>query len=168
MLPSPTPVADETLRISLHEGRRDELWPLFELAPDPVEAIRGYFHDGVVHIATLGGIPVGHSQVIALEGVHELRTLAVFPGHRRRGLGTRLVARAAAWVRDHGGDRLVTATASVDLDVLGFYQRLGFRVLRVERDAFDPVTGRPEGLVAQRIPVRDRLWLELELSPGES
>src|SRR5215470_19707163 len=116
MLPSPTPVAEETLRISRHEGRRDELWPLFELAPDSVQAIRSYLDEGVVHVLTLGGMPVGLSQVLALEGVHELRSLVVFRGHRRRGLGTRLVARAAAWVRDHAGDRLVTGLPAADLD----------------------------------------------------
>ena len=166
MLPSPTPVADDTLRISQHEGRRDALWPLFELAHDSVEAIRGYLHDGVVHVATRGAVPVGLSQVIALEGVHELRSLVVFPGHRRRGLGTRLVARAAAWVRDQAGDQLITATAAADLDVLGFYQRLGFRMLRIERDAFTPERGYPEGLSVRGVPMRDRIWLEMPLKSG--
>ena len=164
MLPSPTPAAHHVLRISLHEGSRHDLWPLFELAHDSAQAIRGDFHQGVVHVATLGGMAVGLSQVIPIGGgVHELRSLAVFPGFRRRGLGTRLAARSAAWVRDHSGDRLVTGTASADLDVLGFYQRLGFRVLRVERDAFGPGTKCPEGLVANGIPVRDRVWLEMPL-----
>jgi GNAT superfamily N-acetyltransferase len=167
MLPSPTPVVDDTLRISLHEGRREELWPLFELAPDSAEAIRGYLREGVVHVTTLGAVPVGLSQVIALEGVHELRSLVVGPGHRRRGLGTRLVARAAAWVRDQGGERLVTATAAAELDVVGFYQRLGFRMLRIERDAFTPERGYPDGLSLRGVPVRDRIWLEMPLqSPG--
>lgn len=163
MLPSPTPVTDATLRISVHEGRRDDLWALFELAHDSVHAIRGYLDEGVVHVLTLGGMPVGHSHVVALEGVHELRSLVVFPRHRRRGLGTRLVARAAAWVRDHGGDRLVTGMPAADLDVLGFYQRLGFRMLRIERDAFTAERGYPDGLSVRGVPVRDRVWLEMPL-----
>lgn len=164
MLPSPTPATDDTLRIALHEGSRNTLWPLFELADDSAVAIRRYLDQGVVHVATTGGMPVGHSQVLPVEeGVYELRSLAVVPRHRRRGLGTRLLARSASWVRDRSGSRLVAGVASAALDVLGFYERLGFRVLRVDRDAYGPESGYPEGLFAHGIPVRDRVWLELEL-----
>jgi hypothetical protein len=50
--------------------------------------------------------------------------------------------------------------------VLRFYQLLGFRLLRVERDAFTPETGYPE-IVVDGIPLRDRVWLSLTLN-GES
>jgi len=164
MLPFPTPAGDETLRIALHEGSRDELWPLFELADDSLVAIREYVDQGIVHVATSRGMLLGHSQVLPREdGSYELRSLAVLPGLRRRGLGTRLVARSASWVRDRSGDRLVTATTTADLDVLGFYQRLGFRVLRVDRDAYGPGHGDSDLLVTNGIQVRDRMWLELEL-----
>ena len=103
-------------------------------------------------------------QVLPLDGgVYELRGLAVLSRRRRRGLGTRLVARSASWVRDQSGNRLVAGIPSSDLDVLGFSQRLGFRVLRVDRDAYGPERGYPDGLLANGIQVRDRVWLELEL-----
>ena len=164
MLSFPTPAGDETLRIALHEGSRHDLWPLFELADDSLVAIREYLDQGVVHVASSGGTLLGHSQVLPVEeGIYELRSLAVIPGLRRRGLGTRLVARSASWVRARSGDRLVAATPSADLDVLGFYQRLGFRVFRVDRDAYGPGHGYSDSLVTNGIRVRDRVWLELEL-----
>ncbi len=164
MLSFPTPAGDETLRIALHEGSRHDLWPLFELADDSLVAIREYLDQGVVHVASSGGTLLGHSQVLRVEeGIYELRSLAVIPGLRRRGLGTRLVARSASWVRARSGDRLVAATPSADLDVLGFYQRLGFRVFRVDRDAYGPRHGYSDRLVTNGIQVRDRVWLELEL-----
>ena len=164
MLPLPTPAPDQTFRIALHEGSRLDLWSLFELADESTVAIFEYLDQGVVHVATIGGLPVGYSQVLPVEGgVYELRSLAVLPGRRRRGIGTRLVARSASWVRDRSGNRLVAATPSSDLDALGFYQRLGFRVLRVDRDAYGPEHGYPDSLVANGIRVRDRVWLELEL-----
>jgi len=164
MLPLPTPPPDETFRIALFEGRRHDLWSLFELADASAASICSYLDRGALHLATIGGMPVGHSQVLELEpGVYELRSLAVVPRRRRRGLATRLVARSAAWVRERSGTRLVTGAASAALDVLGFYLRLGFRVVRVERDAYGPERGYPEGLLAHGIPVRDRIWLELEL-----
>ena len=164
MLPFRTPAVDETLRIAVHEGSRHDLWPLFELADDSPVAIREYLDQGVVHVASTGGMPIGHSQVLLVEeGIYELRSLAVIPGRRRRGLGTRLVARSASWVRERSGSRLVAASPSAHLDVLGFFQRLGFRVLRVERDAYGPEHGYSDRLGTQGIQVRDRVWLELEL-----
>jgi GNAT superfamily N-acetyltransferase len=164
MLPFPTPVADDPLRIVLHEGSRRVLWPLFRLADDSALAIGEYLDQGAVHVATTGGMPVGLSQVVEVgEGAYELRSLAVFPGRRRRGFGTRLVARSASWARDRSGDRLVAGIPAAKLDALGFYQRLGFRLLRVERDAYGPEHGYSDTLVANGIRVRDRVWLELEI-----
>ena len=164
MLPFPTPVADAPLRIALHEGSRRELWPLFKLADDSAVAIGEYLDEGVVHVATAGKLAVGHSQVIEVEpGVCELRSLAVLPGRRRKGLGTRLVARSVSWLRERSIHRLVTGIPSANLDVLGFYQRLGFRLVRVDRDAYCPEHGYSEELRANGIRVLDRVWLELEL-----
>jgi GNAT superfamily N-acetyltransferase len=137
---------------------------LFALADDSAVAIGEYLDEGVVHVATIGGTALGLSQVVQMEGgVCELRSLAVLPGRRRRGLGTRLVARSASWARERSGNRLVTGIPSARLDVLGFCQRLGFRVLRVDRDVYGPEHGYSEGLVAHGIQVRDRVWLELQL-----
>jgi hypothetical protein len=47
----------------------------------------------------------------------------------------------------------VVATAAADVGNLRFYQRQGFRVHRVERDAFTPATG----LHIDGIELRDRL-----------
>jgi hypothetical protein len=62
-----------------------------------------------------------------------------------------------------GERRLVVATAAADVGTLRFYQRLGFRMLRVERDAFTPADGYAEGLTIDGIPLRDRVWLDLAL-----
>ena len=164
MLPFPTAVADAPLRIALHEGSRRELWSLFELADGSATAIGEYLDHGVVHVATSGATAVGHSQVIEVEpGICELRSLAVLPGHRQKGLGTRLVARSVSWLRERSVLRLVVGFPAANLDVLGFYQRLGFRLLRVDRDAYGPELGYSEELHTNGIRVRDRVWLELGL-----
>ena len=164
MLPFPTAVADAPLRIALHEGSRRELWPLFKLADDSAGAIAEYLDRGVVHVAAIGEMTVGHSQVVEVEpGVCELRSLAVLPGQRRKGLGTLLVARSVSWLRERSIQRLIVGFPSANLDVLAFYQLLGFRLLRVDRDAYGPDHGYPEELLANGIRVRDRVWLELEL-----
>lgn len=164
MLPSPTPSDARGVRIELHHGSRHELWPLFELADDSALAIRRYLDLGLVHVASIGGIAIGHAQIVPHDvRLWELKSLAVLAPYQERGVGTALVRRSVTWVREHGGRQLLVATASADLDTVGFYQRLGFRMLRIERDAFTTEDGYPAGLSVRGVPVRDRIWLELPL-----
>jgi hypothetical protein len=58
---------------------------------------------------------------------------------------------------------VLVATASADTGNLRFYQRLGFRMLRIQRDAFTTAHGYPDGLTIDGIPLRDRVWLTLDL-----
>jgi hypothetical protein len=55
---------------------------------------------------------------------------------------------------------LVVATAAADIGNLRFYQRLGFRMRSIERDAFTAATGYPPGIVLDGIELRDRVWLD--------
>ena len=41
--------------------------------------------------------------------------------------------------------------------------RPGFRMRSVEPDAFTPATGYPAGIRVDGIPLRDRVWLEMDL-----
>jgi hypothetical protein len=50
-------------------------------------------------------------------------------------------------------------TSSADIANLRFYQRRGFRMLSIERDAFTPADGYPEGIETDGLPLRDRVWL---------
>jgi hypothetical protein len=55
---------------------------------------------------------------------------------------------------------VLVATAAADIGNLRFYQRQGFRMRSVERDAFTPATGYPPGLLIDGIELRDRVWLD--------
>ena len=48
-------------------------------------------------------------------------------------------------------------------DSLRFYQRQGFRLYQIVRDAFIPSKGYAEGVMIDGIPLRDQVWLELNL-----
>jgi hypothetical protein len=58
------------------------------------------------------------------------------------------------------------ATATASVDNLRFYQRLGFRMLEIERDAFTEADGYATGIVVNGIPLRDRVSLTLDLQPA--
>lgn len=151
--------------IRWHHGERRALSHLFELAEDSPEQLDRYLHLGRVLVAVEDGSIVGHLQLVdgRDSGEVELQSMAVAERRQRRGVGRALVERAIAECRLSGAGTLLVATAAADLGNLRFYQLMGFRMLRVERDAFTAAEGYPEGLVIDGIPLRDRVWLTMAL-----
>jgi GNAT superfamily N-acetyltransferase len=139
--------------VELHHGERAELRPLFELAEDSAVELDAYLDAGEVLVAREDGEVVGHLQLVG----DEIKNMAVRESHRGRGVGRALVTAARARVR---GNVLRVATAAADTGNLRFYQRLGFRMRSVERDAFTEQTGYPPGIVLDGIELRDRVWLD--------
>lgn len=58
-----------------------------------------------------------------------IETVVVSREHRRRGVGRRLMAEAAAWGRRHGAVEVVLTTWVGNDGAEAFYARLGYRVL---------------------------------------
>jgi ribosomal protein S18 acetylase RimI-like enzyme len=147
------------LRVVEYAGARRDLRALFELAEDSAQELDAYIDAGRVLVALDGDAVIGHVQVI--DG--EIKNVAVDPAHQRRGVGRALVEAAIATARDDAQSVLVVATASADVGNLRFYQRLGFRMRSIERDAFTPANGYEDGIEVDGIPLRDRVWLDLDL-----
>jgi predicted N-acetyltransferase YhbS len=142
--------------IRWHSGDRAELRPLFALADDSPAQLDAYIDKGRVLVAVDDGEIVGHAQLIG----DELKSLAVAQDRQGEGIGSALVARAIDECRAAGARTLMVATAAADIGNLRFYQRLGFRIRSVERDAFTPATGYDPGLLIGGIELRDRVWLD--------
>lgn len=51
--------------------------------------------------------------------------LAVHPGHRRKGLGRRMMAAAQEWLRDRDAPKIQLMVRSENADVIAFYEALG-------------------------------------------
>ena len=157
--------AARPVEISWYRSIRRELWGLFALAEESPAVIEELIDQGGVLVATLAGEIVGCLQLLDPdgEGEIELAILAVAEEHQNRGIGTALVERAIAEARDQGLQTMRVGTSSADITNLRFYQRRGFRMLAVERDAFTPAYGYPDGITTDGIPLRDRVWLTLAL-----
>jgi DNA-binding transcriptional ArsR family regulator/N-acetylglutamate synthase-like GNAT family acetyltransferase len=153
------------VEIDWHAGPRSELRPLFELAEDSQMQLDRYLELGRVLVAVRGSEMVGHLQLVpmARERELELKNMTVVPQQRRTGVGRGLVAAALRASAAEGWSRMLVATGAADVGNLRFYQRLGFRLLSVERDAFTPATGYPTPIVIDGIPLRDRVWLSHDL-----
>ena len=145
--------------VTEYSGPRAELRPLFELAEDSTAELDSYIDAGRVLVARSGDEIVGHLQLIECE----LKNMAVLPEHQGQGIGRTLVDAAIELARGAGCSSLTVATAAADIGNLRFYQRLGFRMASIERDAFTEATGYARGLTVDGIELRDRVWLDRPL-----
>ena len=149
--------------IELFEGSREELLQLFAHADDSHAEIVSYIQLGEVLVARCAQEIIGHVQLIATANDREIRSLAVMEKQQRQGVGGALVHAALDRAFSQGASRVLVATSSADIDNLRFYQRLGFRVERVERDVFNVNRGYLSFEV-DGIPVRDQVWFSISIN----
>jgi GNAT superfamily N-acetyltransferase len=155
-----------SIDIQMHHGPRAGLRPLFELADDSPAELDRYLDAGRVLVAVDGGRIVGHLQLVDDAATPGVKNMAVLESHERRGIGRSLMRAAIDLARAEGHAVLAVATASADIGNLRFYQRLGFRMRRIERNAFTEATGyEPQDV--DGIPLRDRVWLDLDLRTAD-
>ena len=160
-----TPVGD--IRIQSYRGSRDNLRSLFELAEDSAAELNSYIDAGRVLVAMSGTEVIGHLQLTDTDDPWqtEIKNMAVRETFQGRGVGRRLVQAAVGLVAAEGVTTLLVATAAADIGNLRFYQRQGFRMRSIERDAFTAATGYPPGLRIDGIELRDRVWLDRAVTP---
>lgn len=152
--------------VEIDPGGAREAWvDLLELADEPAP-LRRYLDEGRLYgvVDDASGRP--RAAVLAIDrtdGTTELRAVAVAENEQGAGLGSWLVAEVCERLRARGIRRVVVGTATSGIRQLGFYQRLGFRLDRVERDFFRAERGYPAGLSENGIPTRDMAWMDREL-----
>lgn len=115
-------------------------------------------------LAERAGILAGIVTYLIRAGACEIVTLDAFPA--TQGTGTALVAAVTAEARRAGVARLWLMTTNDNLNALRFYQRRGFTLVALYRDAVERArrlkpTIPPIG--AYGIPIRDEIELELVL-----
>lgn len=160
---------DDDLRVEPYTGAREALRSLFAEAEDSAERLDAYLHAGRVLVAVRDEDVLGHLQLVdAGHGGLEIMNMAVRADLRGRGIGGRLVQAAVALAAAESAPVLVVSTAAADVGNLRFYQRQGFRMRSVERDAFTERTGYPTGIVIDGVPLRDRVWLDRVLGPQDA
>ena len=171
LMPRPFASDDEPpVTVEWYAGDRDALRPLFELAEDSAAELDAYLHSGRVLVARSGPRIVGHLQLTGTgqPGQAEVKNMAVRADQQGQGLGRRLMLAALTLLAAEGVTTVRVATAAADLGNLRFYQRQGFRMHSIERDAFTESSGYPPGSQVAGIPLRDRVWLDIQLGPASS
>jgi GNAT superfamily N-acetyltransferase len=152
----------QAVEIELYSGPRECLRSLFSLAEDSRAQLDSYMHLGRVLVALSGREIVGHLQLVDTDDPSqvEIKNMAVHEARQGQGIGAQLVEAAVRLLSHESVLTLLVATAAADVDNLRFYQRQGFRLRSVERNAFTPSTGYPPGLRIDGIELRDRVWLD--------
>lgn len=158
---------DFVVRVFLEEHRAWAERLLSERWGSSRTVSRGVLHEAVRlpgFVALRGDTPLGLA-TYRLDGSScEVVTLdAVEVG---RGIGTALLQRVEALARAERCTRIWLVTTNDNLEALRFYQRRGFRLVRVHRGALDASRRlKPEipEMGQHGIPLRDELELEIPL-----
>ncbi|MGB3585665.1 MAG: GNAT family N-acetyltransferase [Tunicatimonas sp.] len=132
------------------------------LLADPSEKqINTYLSQAKGYAAREGGRIVG-ACVVKVSGTStvEIMNIAVYSDCQDRGIGTKLLRYAIDRASLDGTRKILVKTGTFGYQ-LTFYQRLGFRVVSVERDYFLNTYNEP--LFESGIQHQDQLVLELRL-----
>jgi GNAT superfamily N-acetyltransferase len=145
-------------------SHRDLAWSFREVEHSE-SLLNAYIDLGRVWVARSdSGEVLGHLQAVPRNAeTWEVTSLALVEKQRRQGLGRRLLEHVTECAREARVARVIVSTAAADVGNLRFYQRCGFRMTHVVRDAFAPYRGYPEGMEIDGIPMRDQVWFERRL-----
>ncbi|MCH3921439.1 GNAT family N-acetyltransferase [Limosilactobacillus sp.] len=137
-------------------------WQLLLLADPERAAIQRYINSSTIFEAR-------HKQaliaIIVLQPRNdrklEIKNIAVHPHWRGQHVATRLLEFAQQYGRQHGYQKLLVGTGSTSFTQLYLYQKVGFRVVGIDRDFF--VRNYRQPIYENRLRLRDMLILALPL-----
>lgn len=106
----------------------------------------------------VGGCIVAHNTpgVDMLQGRTDLAVLwdiRIAPDYRGRGLGRRLFAAASTWAQCRRCLEIQIETQNINVAACRFYQRMGCRLVRITRDAYDECPGEHQLIWCKKIPM---------------
>ena len=158
-------MSDYTLQSVAAGARREQFLPLLLLADESLEQVRSYMQRGdLFAFVDHGGAAVGIVLTIPeADGSVELKAVAVDAARQNLGIGRRMLAAVIEELRRRGVRRAVVGTANAGIGQLAYYQKAGFRLLRIERDFFSPARGYPAVMEDNGISMRHMVWMDLEL-----
>jgi chromate reductase len=160
-------IDDAVLRAIPAGNDRSAYVPLLSLADGSAQQLHSYLQKGTLYTYWLpeSTQPAGAVMAIPEQGDSvELKAVAVVEAMQGMGIGSRMVRAVVEALRQSGVRRLTVGTASSGVRELRFYQKAGFRLCRIDRDFFSAAKGYPADLRENGIPVRDMVWMDLDLA----
>lgn len=144
------------------ETDADAVMDLLMLA-DPSEAlVRDYVAEGKLYKAIWDDIIVGVFVLLPLEDtLWELKNIAVSEEWQGKGVGKVLLNAAVEAARVLGATTLEVGTGNSSVDQLAYYQKAGFRMVRIARNFF--TLNYDEPIIENGIPCVDMVILSRNL-----
>jgi len=141
-------------------------WKQFTGGPPVVGALDAYEPSGVEGLVWEDGASGRRAVVTWWTEAQVAEIVSVHAEPAGGGAGTRIMDAAEAELQRRGVRRLVVATTNDNVRALNFYQKRGYRLVRLHLDAMDRVRTVKPGLPQtgrDGIPLRDMWELEKEL-----
>jgi ribosomal protein S18 acetylase RimI-like enzyme len=139
-------------------------WELLLLADPSRTAIEDYIKDSLV-LGTRERDQI--TGVVALFPLSpkswEIKNVAVRPSHQGQGIGKKLILSALDLCKDRGASEVWIGTGNSSINQLGLYQKLGFRMVSIDKDFF--VRNYQESIFENGIQCRDMVRLVYNLAP---
>lgn len=154
---------DAVLEMVAAGAGREAFLDLLLLADESELQVRSYLNAGDLYVWRRGGDAVGIVLAIPDGDAVELKAVAVAPAWQGRGVGSAMLRAVLDDLRGRGVRRVTVGTGNSGVGQLAFYQKVGFRLASIERDFFSPARGYPADLEENGIPLRDMVWMDLEL-----
>jgi len=143
--------------------QREQYMPLLLLADESEQQVRSYLQSGDLYAFSHEDDLDAAGVILVLAqttGVAELKAVAVKPLLQHRGIGMQMILAVLDDLRRRGIERVVVGTANAAIGQLAFYQKAGFRLLRIERDFFSTRRGYPEFMQENDIRILDMVWMD--------
>lgn len=133
------------------------------LLADPSEkAINKYLKKGNCFGAYEGNNLIGVYVLISKSsGMLEIMNIAVIKEKQNRGIGKILLADAIKRAKKEGAKKLLVGTGNSSVSQLAFYQKCGFRIVKIKKDYFVKKYKKP--IFENGIQCRDMIMLEIIL-----
>lgn len=145
---------------------RMRILELLLLADDSEQEVRSYMFRGRLFLLQETSTARVIGQLLLLcehKGCAEIRNVSITTEQQHRGLGRCLVRNVLSRLRTEGTMCVRVGTSTADVENIAFYQKIGFRCLSIERNAFTSRRGYPADLRSNGIRVIDKIWLEMHL-----
>jgi ribosomal protein S18 acetylase RimI-like enzyme len=152
------------LRIVPSGSERETFLDLLLLADESEQQVRSYMNEGDLYTYSPEGEGVA-GMILAIpepDGAVELKAVAVAPERQGQGIGSRMLRAVLDDLRARGVRKVIVGTANAGIGQMAYYQKAGFRLVRIERDFFSPERGYPPNMEENGIPLLDMVWMEQE------
>lgn len=158
---APTPQTNLTLHRVPAGADRERCMELLLLADASEQQVRAYFNLGELYAYLDGNQLLGVVLAIPQDAhTMELKAIAIDPPRQSQGLGRQLLNAVLDDLRARGVKRVLVGTANGAIGQLAYYQKAGFRLLRIERDYFGADRGYPPDMTDNGIALQDMVWMD--------